>query len=128
MGETVCVPKPVTTCNTVTRAVPDTKCVAKPVTQCRSVPFPVTVAVPREQCQPVAREVARQECALYKEAAHYGYGHAAKLISVAEPVAVVAEPAIAVAGVRADPQTHGYGPTNYAYGDGNSFVSVSRAN
>jgi len=116
--------------------VPDTKCVAKPVTQCRSVPFPVTVAVPREQCQPVAREVcqpvarqvARQECALYKEAAHYGYGHAAKLISVAEPVAVVAEPAIAVAGVRADPQTHGYGPTNYAYGDGNSFVSVSRAN
>merc|ERR1712042_375544 len=105
---------PVTTCNTVTRAVPDTKCVAKPVTQCRAVPFPVTVAVPREQCQPVAREVcqpvarqvARQECALYKEAAHYGYGHAAKLISVAEPVAVVAEPAIAVAGVRADPQTH----------------------
>merc|ERR1711976_937474 len=79
--ETVCVPKPVTTCNTVTRAVPDTKCVAKPVTQCRAVPFPVTVAVPRELCQPVARQVARQECALYKEAAHYGYGHAAKLIS-----------------------------------------------
>merc|ERR1712110_1358607 len=118
---------------TVNRQVPDTVCTPKPVTQCRAVPFPVTVQVPVERCDPVAREVchpvqrqvARKACGLRAKS----YGHVAH-VAVAEPAVAVhvtpVAPAVAVG--KADPVHHGYGPTNYAYGDGKSFVSVSRAN
>ena len=121
--DTVCVQVPKTECVTVTKQVPETVCAPKPVTTCAAVPFPVTVQVPvercdpvtREVCHPVQRQVARQACGLRAKT----YGHVA-------PVAVHAAPAVAVG--KADPVHHGYGPTNYAYGDSKSFVSVSRAN
>jgi hypothetical protein len=55
--DTVCVQVPKTECATVTRQVPETVCTPKPVTKCAAVPFPVTVQVPVERCDPVARQV-----------------------------------------------------------------------
>merc|ERR1712066_637140 len=128
--DTVCVQVPKTECVTVTKQVPETVCTPKPVTTCAAVPFPVTVQVPVERCDPVAREVchpvqrsvARKACGLVGKT----YGHVAPVAPVAVHAAPVVAPAVAVG--KADPVHHGYGPTNYAYGDGNSFVSVSRAN
>ena len=115
--DTVCVPK-AEYCATVTRQVPETVCTPKPVTKCAAVPFPVTVQVPVERCDPVARQVchpvqrsvARKACGLVAKS----YGH----------IAPVAHVAVA----KADPVHNGCGFTNYAYGDSKSFVSVSRAN
>ena len=118
--DTVCVQVPKTECATVTRQVPETDCTPKPVTKCADVQFNVTVQVPVERCDPVAREechpvqkqVSRKECGL---------------VAVAEPAVPVVAPAVAVN--KTDPVHHGNdGSYSYTYGDGKSFVSVKVGN
>ena len=105
--DTVCVQVPKTECVTVTKQVPETVCTPKPVTTCAAVPFPVTVQVPVERCDPVAREVCHP---VQRQVSR----KACSLVAVAEP-AVVA-PAV-------DKADQGYAYA-YSYGDDKSYVSV----
>ena len=112
--DTVCVQVPKTECVTVTKQVPETVCTPKPVTTCAAVPFPVTVQVPvercdpvtREECHPVQRQVSRKDCSLVADA------EPAPADAKADPVHPLS--------ISMDDQ--GYA---YSYGDDKSYVSVS---
>merc|ERR1712059_245389 len=99
----------------VTDTVSENVCETKEVTECVNVPNQIAIPrqveecqqVSRNVCHPVARKVARQVCQNVR-------------VAVATPAVAVAAP---IARVHSSAVHAGHVGANYAYGDGNSFVS-----